>query len=155
MFCVVKRNISKTAPKEQHFGDHENQPYMQNMYPSVMPSSWGEISPKLPQEKNSLEIQRTSKMLNNLSQVDASQLGRNISETAPKEPQLGDPEKRPYIQKMYPREMPPSWREISPKLLPKNHSWRSRQEGKCITIYPREMPPSWGKNILHNCSKEP
>ena len=43
-----------------------------------------------------------------VSQGYASKLVRNISKTAQKEPQLGDPENQPYILQLYPKEMPPS-----------------------------------------------
>ena len=132
------RKISKTAPKEPQFGDQEKQKkiyprqilqaaekYLKNCYKNAVwrsteplkcsnifsreiPRSWREICPKLLQKDHSLKILRTSPIFKIISQGDS-----------PKEPQFGDPENKPYIQKMYRREMPSSRGKISPKPLQK------------------------------------
>ena len=115
------------------------------------PSKLGRNISKTTRIKHSLEIQRTSKMFQNLTQVDASKLGSNIFKTSQKETQFRDPENQPYIQQLYPREIPRSWGKIPPKLLQEKHSLKIQRTSHIFNICIPGRCLQGSEKYLQNC----
>ena len=143
------RNISKTAPNKTQFGAQENKQNVKKFIPGRCLHAGEKYSPKQLQKNHRLEILRTSLYSTIVSLGDASKLGRNISKTAKKT-------NNSEIQRsshLYTKEMPASWREISPKLFQRNlsleilrtsHLFNNCTPGRCL--HAREK-------YLQNCSK--
>ena len=148
----LARNITNTASKVPQFGNQENKQCVKKSIPGRSLQA-GEKYFQKTRIKHSLEIQRTSKMFQNLTQVDASKLGSNIFKTSQKETQFRDPENQPYIQQLYPREIPRSWGKIPPKLLQEKHSLKIQRTSHIFNICIPGRCLQGSEKYLQNCSK--